>query len=502
MPSFDSTVASYVDERLLKLVTSGGVPVVPPQHTFDTGAAKTSIDESHPVYKVSSRLSWGGSAPNANILEGPNAFNTPFIRIVVPYVADAESPITSATFTSTTTCAGCAVPLTDTGSLLRSSQQDSTRVFFDLPISSETIPALSKVTSSPASVKLLITVVDAAGNRAEFDLVPIVTFHILGPPLVIQEDTGYGSASDGRSVYGLKLADGTYKNLWNNSNGGELSRFARYVVYNPYPTSVPIDVSVSGAWQVNEEWDTFTAPLPSNLGCWNDGDWSGCADYDWVEQIYGSGYCEGDVTSVTFPCGAGQDSAKIPYHTTGQGFSQSIGCIAAPTPKAHANAPATLSSGSDTLRSAWVLNNESQAAATAGGRLLAPAATASSAAGLVVYVGRGPFAGARPFSTGWPRYFYFNIPRTGGTAAFWSPDGSFWVKGNGVSHYTCTDSNTTFYDEHYYHASDELRRLTIATEHLSGNLAVNSYSPGPTASTDLGERNPVIAASFDKTINH
>ena len=41
-----------------------------------------------------------------------------------------------------------------------------------------------------------------------------VTFHILGAPLFVAEDTAYSGAGDARSIYPFALAAGTYAGGW------------------------------------------------------------------------------------------------------------------------------------------------------------------------------------------------------------------------------------------------------------------------------------------------
>ena len=65
----------------------------------------------------------------------------------------------------------------------------------------------------------------------------LITFHIVGAPLFIAEDTSYSGAGDGRSIYPFTLASGTYGNKFSGSNGGELARVARFRVFNPHPVA-------------------------------------------------------------------------------------------------------------------------------------------------------------------------------------------------------------------------------------------------------------------------
>ena len=110
---------------------------------------------------------------------------------------------------------------------------------------------------------MTVTATDAAGNVTTVPLGssdPAIGstffFHILGPPLFVEEDTGYPGAGDPKSVFPFSLAAGTYAAKFAGDNGGEPARVARFRVWNPYPVAVPIAASVSGFSAAGtEQWD-------------------------------------------------------------------------------------------------------------------------------------------------------------------------------------------------------------------------------------------------------
>lgn len=483
VPAFDSTVTSYFDERSVGLAVSNGVPLVPAQYVFPAGTMKAVVDGSHPVFKVSTRLSWGAASPTAAVLEGDNPANTPFLRIAIPYSADAEAPITLVTYTAATTCPACGAALTDTGTLLRSSLVDSARVFFDLPITAETVTALTKLSSSPASIQFTLHASDAAGNQATFTGVPTIFFNVLGPPLSSQEDSSYASTSDARAVQHFKVNDGTYAALWSGDNGGEIARALRYRLFNPYPVDLPIDISASGGWTVREKWDRWTGTLASTV-------YSGSPTQEIRPSDSWAVNSECPNYTHNYPCVFGS------YATFRQGSTQ---CQAF-APEAGDGTLLDHSNGS-VVRSAWLGSNESTAATafgtSSGTKFVLPAATNNNPGQLLVYVGRA-FVGSHV-----PSLQYSAPPNvTSGSAGFYNFQYYFLTNPTEVLTYACPGGSPGQYDASNFTSAALFQKLGGAEEQYTGTLTVRAFAPGTSASTTLESPGPDLSAAFNRTLSH
>ncbi|GAO01280.1 hypothetical protein [Anaeromyxobacter sp. PSR-1] len=263
--SYDASFASYSDERDLQLeVDQNGVAKVPPAYVV---GAKAGALPGGDIYKAWSRLS-GGPEMNASELETTNANNIPVLRFVVPYNRNTDSPIQTPTFVAHVSCPPpCPVFPDATGQLLPSATPDDQRALFDLPIATETIPALASVLG-PADLSITLAVTDGAGNTAT---VPgfNFTFHSVGPPLALAEDTQYPAAASAESTYAYHLVDNTYASMWvlGSQFGSNVVRLLRYFITNPTPDPVAIQFDYAqdarGSWQVFESWNRFSAGEPT-----------------------------------------------------------------------------------------------------------------------------------------------------------------------------------------------------------------------------------------------
>ena len=263
--SYDPSFASYSDERNLEVqVDANGVANVPPAYV--TGA-KAGVLPGGDFYKAWTRLS-GGPDMKASELETTNANNIPVLRFVVPYNRNTDSPIQTPTFVAHVTCPPpCPVYPDATGELLPSATPDDQRALFDLPLSTETIPALASLLG-PASVSITLTVSDAAGNSST---VPgfSFTFHTIGPPLAIAEDTQYAAAAKPDSTFAYHVGDGSYATMWttNAQFVGNAVRLARYIITNPSPSAVGLQLAYAqdprGSWQAVETWNPFNVNEPT-----------------------------------------------------------------------------------------------------------------------------------------------------------------------------------------------------------------------------------------------
>jgi hypothetical protein len=262
--SYDPSFASYSDERTLQLeVDQNGVPSVPP--TYVVGA-KAGVLPGGDFYKAWSRLS-GGADMTAAELETTNARNVPVLRFIVPYNRNTDSPIQTPTFVAHVACPPPCPEYPDaTGQLLPSATPDDQRALFDLPLATETIPALASLLG-PAALSITVTVADAAGNTAT---VPgfNFTFHAIGPPLAITEDNEYAAAAKPESTFAYHLADGSYGSMWivGPQFVANQVRLARYFISNPSPQPVAMLLDYAqapqGSWQVVESWMRFLVGDP------------------------------------------------------------------------------------------------------------------------------------------------------------------------------------------------------------------------------------------------
>lgn len=262
--AYDPAFASYGDERYLELeVDQNGIATVPPAYAVGT---KTGVLPGGDFYKAWSRLSAGADV-TASELETTNANNIPVLRFVVPYNRNTDSPIQTPTFVARVSCPPpCPVYPDATGELLPSATPDDQRALFDLPLATETIPALASLLG-PADLSISLTIADSAGNTVT---VPGFSFkfHAIGPPLALVEDAEYPAAAKAESTYAYDLADGTYGTMWTLGPqfASNVVRLVRYFVTNPTPDPVAVQLEFAqdarGSWQAIESWSRFTAPEP------------------------------------------------------------------------------------------------------------------------------------------------------------------------------------------------------------------------------------------------
>jgi hypothetical protein len=249
VPSRDTLVTSYYDERAMTLAG----PTAPPVFQFPGGAVKVEPLTVGGVYKTSIRLGWS-SAPTTAILESTNPDNIPWLRITCP-TSSNTAPITSATYAVSL---NGAAPVTGNLDSWKSSTSTATQLNYNLPISSNLFPALA-TTAGAVSADFTIQITDAAGNVGTLTF--STTIHVIGPPLWIEEDTSWTVASS------FTLAGNGYGQLWS----GTPKRLYRWIVSNPYSVDVGLTAPVSGTWTVSETIDnlkdnTFPAPTSTLYG--------------------------------------------------------------------------------------------------------------------------------------------------------------------------------------------------------------------------------------------
>ncbi|ACL64491.1 hypothetical protein A2cp1_1146 [Anaeromyxobacter dehalogenans 2CP-1] len=263
--SYDASFPSYSDERTLELeIDLNGVAKVPAAYV---AGPKVGVQPGGDFYKAWSRLS-GGADMTASELETMNASNIPVLRFVVPYNRNTDSPVQTPTFVAHVSCPPpCPVYPDATGELLPSATPDDQRALFDLPLATETIPALASLLG-PADVSISLTVADAAGNAVT---VPGFNFkfHAIGPPLALVEDTQYPAAAKPESTFVYHLADNTYGVMWTLGAqfGSNVVRLIRYFITNPTPEPVAVQLDYAqdarGSWQAVETWNRFSAGEPT-----------------------------------------------------------------------------------------------------------------------------------------------------------------------------------------------------------------------------------------------
>lgn len=263
--SYDAAFASYSDERTLQLeVDQNGIAKVPPAYV---AGAKVGVLPGGDFYKAWSRLG-GGTEMTASELETTNANNIPVLRFVVPYNRNTDSPIVTPTFVAHVSCPPpCPVYPDATGQLLPSATPDDQRALFDLPLATETVPALASLLG-PADVAITLTVADAAGNTATLPGFNF-KFHAIGPPLALAEDTQYPAAAKAESTFAYQLADNSYGAMWilGPQFGSNAVRLVRYFITNPTPEPVAVQLEYAqdarGSWQAVETWNRFSAAEPT-----------------------------------------------------------------------------------------------------------------------------------------------------------------------------------------------------------------------------------------------
>ena len=267
-PTFfpDVVTTTYYDERQVALADA----TVPPVYVFPADAAKNPVAPNTPIYKASSRLR--ASAPaSAAVLEGSNPDNLPYVRFAIPVTA-GEAPISSVTYAindGTTTYTGNLLappPSTDPSWL---STTTATSEVFVLPLSADFVPSLATTTTNPIHLTVSVTAADAAGNIGGPVSLGTYTFNVVGPPIVVQEDTAFSTYSDTRSVYPYRVSDQSYTPLWSDSTRfpGSSVRLIRYVLLNPTAVPVAVDASFLGNATASEVWTRVlaTPALTSNV---------------------------------------------------------------------------------------------------------------------------------------------------------------------------------------------------------------------------------------------
>ncbi len=460
----DFSIPSYRDERALALASAS----VPPVFAWPGNPPPVPIGPGpeHAVWKTSVRLSWGTTPPTGAELETANAANLPFLQVAIPFNATTDAPVASVTFRISTAGA-----LDATGLLVPAARTAPGVLYFDLPLAVETLPALASTRASPIAFTVAATATDAAGNVTTLALGssdPAVGnaffFHILGPPLFVEEDTTYPSTGDPRSIFPFSLAAGTYAAKFAGDNGGEPARVARFRVWNPYPVAVPIAASVSSFSAAGtEQWDDLV--------------WSmGTRAWD----VLGGG-CDGAEIS---PCSDALPNPQ-PYQTVPNG---PFACEPAVAPTSHPNPAANVFSTTTGQLTAWTSGLERPPDGYGTRVLVAPVLNGSPGS-LVLYF-------ARPFGDfGLPGYTFTTLGNPDGVARYSRHLQDAYVQGALLSKSQCNcdltekppqcmKTEVRTFDQRRW-----TKALSAASERFSGLLTVTAFAR-VTPESDLGEGVP------------
>lgn len=443
-----SPVASYVDERSLSLADVVGGPDSP---IYRDRAPKETLTEKSEIWKMQTRLSAGESV-RAEIFEGDNPKNLPFLHVYSDFDAANEAPIEEVAYTISVSCAGCPAFPDATGLLVPSTRKEERKVFFALPLSSETVPALMQLVSSPATLVIHVYSKDAAGNAASVIQPLTVSFHVIGPPVRVIEEVGYSAVGDRRSAFAYRLSDGSYRQLWNghheivandNAPPQQGIRMVRYLVENPHavPVALRSDGLVSGSWSAAERWDHEVFAHAADFSM------DGIRfQAKWRHERYP-------------PCGNG----TFPWHAPGQ--SRWFDCVPEPFPAPAAGGLDAIASGGLALSAFSAPQAQGgerttvpvQEGVSGGPFWMVPAAQGGVPGRIVVYVER-PIQG-RNYAWGEFGTMY--------EYAFRVIVGDFYANLKGPFSCTVNGVREQCYESQAHRLA---RRLVNATEHLSGSV--------------------------------
>ena len=501
--STESTTQTYWSEQGMSLVTDGGAPVIPAAYSVATSESSVFATPNHDVYKAGTRLSWGpidGGPSGAQLAnQDPTVLNAPLIPYDIAYNANVDSPITSCTYSVTCSGAACgsfSAPATgplvlDTGA--------TTSVRYLMPLTADTLPALTQITG-PVTLSISITATDGAGNSATKPP-DSVTFHVIGPPLVITEDTSYATANDAHSTFPHVISNNTYAVAFDAGSAAfapdSQVRLVRYVVYNPTPQPVGLYTPVAGTWSASEEWDDDVQAMGQfDYVSSGDGLWCQAYPIAWLLAFDDSGgRCQnGD---PNWPC-PGQTGVQRLTHANG--YNGCVVCDGTAAPVAHTN----LAQGE---ASASVVMSSYSGPQSGGGEttpaptlqtdaryVIVPAASGGTPGRLALYVNR-PVGVNRSFPLIWQ-----NIYPAGGTRTHYQHFvQDFW---NMPVATQCTDPQGFQDPETEEFGSRDLQNLDVAKSVVSGSFNASTYAVEQgTGLVGYGESQSFNGPNFSRTIS-
>ena len=303
--------------------------------TYILARAKAAVPSGGDIFKAATRLS--GGALDITELESTNAANIPLLRFVVPFNADTESPIAQANYTATVSCLGC-VPLpVATGALNLSSTLRPGVALYVLPLALERVPSLRSIVGA-GTLSVTLDVKDAAGNATTTSPFSF-TFHVVGPPLAITEDTAFSTYGDRWSTYPFPIATGQYSQLWDPASfSGRNVRLVRYVVTNPAPEVVAFTTAYQqasgGSWKTIESWPAYTFREPGGqfLDDFNSGTLFTLDGFTFMQYLkwaypYGSsgaGIPPPKAETSAWPCALSYEQGGTPAHRIGDSGSRFV----------------------------------------------------------------------------------------------------------------------------------------------------------------------------------
>ena len=492
---YDSAFASYYDERGMTVAQGPSLfAIVPAAYS---ASPKVALPNGGHVYKAATRLSAGGP-PDAGELETTNGANVPVLRFYVPFNPSTDSPVATARFRIAVTCPLCGPVPPASGELLPSPTVVPQAVYYDLPLSTETIPALATV-SGPASLAVTLDLADAAGNAASVGGFGF-TFHVVGPPVVVALDDAYPTYGDLRGTHAYKVAGATpavdtYSTLWDgaapNFFGGAV-RLVRYIVSNPSPLPVAISPdfiqSAAGSWKMVETWprQSWTEdpinPVISNsstaVAHYIDGFTFYQATY-WAQTYTGGAP---NAEGAAFPCAGGWTWGWA-AHRIGDTATKYICSPVTPVGPTETAVFSTAPVSPQVFAGYQAGGGEVLAPATdaTGTMLVVPGAVGSAPGILVLYLTR-PVTAPRTRPLRLNALSSSNRYETYDYEIFWHT--STWT-------YTLRYATFNFY---VYLLMRSGQYLSSASETLAGTVAVATQ--GLAGSTLVGEPNPAFTATY------
>jgi len=495
---FDERPAIYANGSMvpgmsLELDPSGN-PLVPAIYTFPAGVSKRPVAGATDVYKASSRLSWGPIAPTIQQLYNQDGvtLNVPFLVYDVP-VTNSQAPIRPDP-TFTVTCTDCDAVPTTTGQLLRDPSANGDPQRFILPLSVDYIPGLGNI-NRVAHLKVEATFTDQAGNAGYS--VTTLAFHVVSPPLNIQQDGTYPFANDPKSVFAYHTGPArNYADLFNPTNpsfsNGRVRAF-RYIVKNPSPVPVVLRPSLdSGSYVHSESWSDVIRNADSGIypdapGAFT---WSACTNPPFDPDpppcggLRNFGLYQGILPNTCNP-----PSASIPPESTTQ------------------NSPSMVASGSLAVLDAYVGTTDATPAsqvASIPGSYVVPAATGTTPGVLTIYVNR-PANVTRTLPIARVDVLLYSYAPLGSDSYSYTVE-DFWYP-SGPGRYCCT--NDPDFPICYNRGTQDyaLRRhaksLASATTSISGLMSFGTQPFDIARLQVTGESIAIITSqSFTTTISH
>ncbi|NTX67621.1 hypothetical protein HUA74_43940 [Myxococcus sp. CA051A] len=276
--------------------SSPGVPVMPVQYTGLS--TLTQLGHGSVIHKATTRL----TPPSLTYAEltTTNGSNTPWLAYQAP-VAATEAGIASVRYSIA--CASCSPSQSEGDALVSPVENGFQR--FALPLTAATVPGLPTAPTASVTLTITVTATDAAGNSATTPAA-VLTFNLVTPALSLSHEANYPVSHDPKSIFGYKVAIGTYDELWSPTTpafeGTTVMRIARFVVRNPHPVPVAVNLSPSGpaSWSLTEDWSNQPAADANTSNVSADGfTFARTINYDFTLNY---ALCKGIPPPPVYPC--------------------------------------------------------------------------------------------------------------------------------------------------------------------------------------------------------